>query len=177
MNDCRASAGAARLLPLVYGNLRALACRYLQAEGYHTLQPTALVHEAYLRLARREEIDWQGQTHFLAVAATEMRRILVDHARSSGAAKRGGEATRIPLSERSAIAEEPQVRVLALEEALGRLAARSPRQARVVEMRVFAGMLAREIGEVLGVSVRTVNGDWRVARAWLARELRSERPA
>jgi RNA polymerase sigma-70 factor, ECF subfamily len=166
--------GPAGLIPLVYDNLRAIACRYLEREGPdHTLQPTALVHEAYLQLAGRDDIDWHGKTHFLAIAAVEMRRILVDHARVRGAAKRGGAARRVTLDEGLTDGRGPSVEILALDEALERLASLSPRQARIAQMRLYAGMLTREIGEVVGVSERTVKGDWSMARAWLARELRA----
>ena len=165
--------GPAGLLPLAYDSLRAIANRYLEREGgYHTLQPTALVHEAYLRLARRDEIDWQGRTHFLAIAAREMRRVLVDHARAAGALKRGARERRISLHEGLAQGGAANLEVLALDEALSRLASLCPRQARIAELRIYAGMLPREIGDVVGVSERTVKRDWRMARAWLARELR-----
>jgi RNA polymerase sigma factor (TIGR02999 family) len=174
MKDVPAQVGPAVLLPLVYDALRAIACRYLEREGaYHTLQPTALVHEAYVRLASRDNIDWQGKTHFLAIAASEMRRILVDHARAAGAKKRGAEAQRIPLDEDLTAGRATSLELLALDEALTRLCAASPRQARVAEMRIFAGMRAAEIGQVLSISERTVKGDWRMARAWLARALRA----
>jgi RNA polymerase sigma factor (TIGR02999 family) len=169
-----AKIGPAVLLPLVYDALRAIARRYLEREGaYHTLQPTALVHEAYVRLAGREGIDWQGKTHFLAIAASEMRRVLVDHARAAGAKKRGAEAQRVPLDDERNAGRAATLELLALDEALTRLSAASPRQARVAEMRIFAGMRAAEIGQVLSISERTVKGDWRMARAWLARALRA----
>ena len=173
----RAAAGASHLLPLVYDRLRALAKSYLAAApGHPTLQPTALVHEAYVRLAQREGIDWQGKTHFLAIAAVEMRRVLVDHARAAGAKKRGGGARPLTLGAVPAHGVGTSLEVLALEEALQRLAGRSRRQARVAEMRIYAGMVSREIAEILGVSERTVKGDWRMARAWIVRELRGSQP-
>ena len=166
--------GPSDYLPLVYDSLRAIAARYLEREApYHTLQPTALVHEAYLRLARRDGIDWQGKTHFLAIAAREMRRVLVDHARAAGAAKRGADAHRITLETALLRTKGASVEILSLDEALAHLLSISPRQARVAEMRIYAGMVAREIAAVLGVSERTVKDDWRMARAWLARELRA----
>ncbi|MGD8376005.1 MAG: ECF-type sigma factor [Acidobacteriota bacterium] len=173
-----AEAGPSRfehLLPRVYGDLRRIACRYLQGEAPDAiLQPTALVHEAYLRLAEVERIDWQGKTHVLAVAAREMRRILVEHARAAKTKKRGGRPDRITLTEGMLPVSDPVVELLSLDQALRGLGRRSPRQARVAELKIFAGMLGREIAGVIGVSERTVDGDWQVARAWLARELRPE---
>ena len=163
-----------RLLPSVYASLRAIAATYLEREsGYQTLQPTALVHEAYVRLARRNDIDWHGRTHFLALAATEMRRVLVEHARSAGARKRGSGLRPEPIDHADGVVPCVGVAGIALEQALSNLGSRSPRQARVAEMRIFSGMLNREIAETLGVCERTVKGDWHMARAWLARELRA----
>src|SRR5262245_15539081 len=163
---------ADELLPLVYDELRSLAGRYLAAERPGaTLQPTALVHEAYLRLIDYDRIDWQGKTHFLAMAATQMRRILVERARGQAAQKRGGRGHRITLTEALTPTSDPSVELLALDEALSRLGARSPRQAQVAELRLFAGLFAREAAFCLGVSERTVKEDWRVARAWLMKEL------
>ena len=165
---------AAKLAPEVYGELRDLAGRYLQREGgYHTLQPTALVHEAYIRMVGINRIDWSGKTHFFAVAARQMRRILVEHARAAVAQKRGGKQQRVTLHDSDALTQERSLDLLALEEALDHLAERSPRQARVAEMRLFAGMSARESGLALQVSERTAREDWRVARAWLSRQLSS----
>src|SRR5262245_60689638 len=148
---------ADRLLPLVYDQLRALAAKYLRAERPgSTLQPTALVHEAYLRLIENEKIDWQGKTHFLALAATQMRRILIDHARAKGARKRGGPGRRITLSESLAKTPDASVELLALDEALTHLAERHERQSRVAELRIFAGLEMREIALCLDVSERTV---------------------
>ena len=156
-----------------YAELRRLAMMYLNAEGpYHTLQPTALVHEAYLRLSRLERMHWHSDSHFFAMAATQMRRVLVDHARAKAALKRGGGTSRIELREDTAIRDDRTGDVLALDEALEHLAARSPRQARVAEMRLFSGMSTKETADVLGVSEKTIKGQWRVARAWLGRELR-----
>jgi RNA polymerase sigma factor (TIGR02999 family) len=164
-----------RLLPLVYDELRRLAGRCLRNEGAdHLLQPTALVHEAYVRLAGAQGIDWQGKTHLLAVAATEMRRILVEQARSAGAAKRGSRPRRISLDEGLLTTSGRIEELLSLDESLRRLADMSPRQARVAEMRLFAGMLVQEIAGAMGVSERTVKADWQVARAWLARDLRND---
>jgi len=168
--------GAARdadeLLPLVYDELRSLAAKYLRAERPgSTLQPTALVHEAYLRLIDHNRIDWQGKTHFLAIAAVQMRRVLIDHARAKTARKRGGSSHRITLTESLVRSADPTVELLALDEALSELAARHPRQGRVAELKIFAGLLSREIAHCLSVSERTVKDDWRVARAWLMKEL------
>jgi RNA polymerase sigma factor (TIGR02999 family) len=160
------------LVPLLYGRLRALARRHLRGEAVNpSLDPTALVHEAFLRLAALRRIDWHGRTHLLAMASREMRRILVERARAAGAAKRGGRPRRITLPEGAGVSPDRTVEILALDESLDRLAARSDRQARVVEMRVFGGLTSSEIGSQLGVSERTVRDDWRMARAWLAREL------
>lgn len=134
-------AAESKLLPLIYDDLRALAARHLRGErGNHTLQPTALVHEAWLRLIDCERMDWQGKTHFFAMAATMLRRVLVDHARTQKAKKRGGGAQRISLSEVDAATQEERIDVLALDEALETLAGTNPRQARVVELRFFAGL-------------------------------------
>ena len=173
----RSRAVVDRLLVQCYEELRRRARAYLRAEGgYQTLDPTALVHEAYARLARRAGIDWQGRTHFLAIAASEMRRVLVERARAASARKRGARPDRVTLGEAALAAEDRTVDVLALDQALSSLAERSARQARVAEMRLFAGMAAQEIGDALQVSERTVKGDWRMGRAWLARALRGEVP-
>jgi RNA polymerase sigma factor (TIGR02999 family) len=166
---------ASRLLPLVYDQLRALAARYMQTERRdHTLQPTALVHEAYLRLIDTSRVDWQGKSHFFAIAAMQMRRILAEHARAHNAAKRGGRSKKITLHDIAAITPNGVVDMLALDEAMEKLARESPRQCRVVELRFFGGLSVEETSHVLQVSKSTVKGDWRVAKAWLAREL--ERP-
>jgi len=163
---------AAKLLPLVYRELRRLAASYLASEGrYHTLQPTALVHEAYLRMAKLDRATWRSKTHFFSVAATQMRRALVEHARAARTQKRGDGARRVTLEENMLAREDRTVEVLALDAALRRLARDSPRQARVAELRLFGGTAVRETAAILGVSERTVKGDWRVARAWIAREL------
>jgi RNA polymerase sigma-70 factor (ECF subfamily) len=165
------------LMPLVYDELRSLAAHYLNHERPGpTLQPTALVHEAYLRLIENERIDWKGKTHFRAMAATQMRRILIDHARARGAQKRAGGAYRITFTDALVRTADPTLDLLALDEALTRLAARSPRQGRVAELTIFAGLFTRETALCLGVSERTVKEDWRVARAWLMKELEPERP-
>jgi RNA polymerase sigma factor (TIGR02999 family) len=163
---------ADELLPLVYDKLRALAAKYLRGERPgSTLQPTALVHEAYLRLIDHDRIDWQGKTHFMAIAAVQMRRILIDHARANAARKRGGTAHRVTLSDSLVQTSDPSIELLVLDEVLVRLSARHQRQGRVAELKIFAGLLSREIALCLKVSERTVKDDWRVARAWLMKEL------
>jgi RNA polymerase sigma-70 factor, ECF subfamily len=166
------STAAERLLPLVYDELRALAAGYLRQERPgHTLQPTALVHEAYVRLVGGSQPDWAGRAHFLAVAARAMRRTLVNHALARKAEKRGGGRTMLSLDPDSAPAPGGEIDASALSEALDRLEALDERKARVVEMRFFGGMTVEESAGVLGVSVSTVEGDWRFARAWLSKEM------
>lgn len=161
-----------QLIPLVYKELRRIASARLRDETrHHSLQPTALVHEAYLRLTRLEEIDWQSRSHFFAVSATIMRRILVDHARANQAKKRGEGTTFISLNDAMFPAPEREPEILALDEALNKLAKLDERQSKIVELRFFAGMSEEEAGEVLGISARTVKRDWRIARAWLYAEL------
>jgi RNA polymerase sigma factor (TIGR02999 family) len=159
------------LLPRVYGQLRALAGQYFQDERTdHTLQPTALVHEAYLRLVGSEYQGWESRRHFYRVAAVAMRRILVDHARRHRAAKRG-EGKKLPLMEAAHAGGELDLDLIALDEALSRLAALNLRKARVVELRFFAGLTTEETARALDVTTRTVERDWRLARAWLFREM------
>jgi RNA polymerase sigma factor (TIGR02999 family) len=162
-----------RLMPLVYKELRRLAGHYLQAERIgHTLQPTALVHEAYLRLAGQDRADWQNRAHFMGVAAQLMRRILVDYARRRIADKRGGVAVKLDLDGFDLGADGPQVEeILAVDEALVRLSDLDLQQARVVELRYFAGLSVEETAEALAVSTRTVKRDWAMAMAWLRSEL------
>lgn len=162
---------AERLVPLIYDDLRALASRYMRNEpADHTLQPTALVHEAFLRLVDTDRIEWQTRAHFLAVAARTMRRILVDHARRRRAIKRGG-GHKVTLVEGLAFNEQRPLDLVALDDALARLAAMDERQSSVVELRFFGGLAVEEIAVVLGVSTATVKRDWRFARAWLLHEL------
>jgi RNA polymerase sigma factor (TIGR02999 family) len=160
------------LIPLVYKELRRIAAIHLRRESSaHSLQPTALVHEAYLRLAEIKDVDWQGRSHFYAVSATIMRRILVDHARASRARKRGDGWDAVSLNEAILPSPERSPEILALDEALTRLAELDVRQSKIVEMRFFAGMSEEEIGDALGISARTVKRDWRIAKAWLFKEL------
>ncbi|MGH9943875.1 MAG: sigma-70 family RNA polymerase sigma factor [Pyrinomonadaceae bacterium] len=160
------------LLPLVYAELHRLARRHMRRERpSHTLQTTALVNEAYLRLVNWREVQWQNRAHFFAVAAQMMRRILVDFARDRQRLKRGGDALRISLSEAAAFAEERGAGLVALDEALVALAEMDARKSRVVEMRFFGGLSVGEVAEVLKVSEETVLRDWQLAKVWLLREL------
>jgi RNA polymerase sigma factor (TIGR02999 family) len=161
-----------RLVPIVYEELRRQAQRYLRRETPgHTLQTTALVHEAYLRLVDQRQARWQNRAQFFGVAAQLMRRILVDHARQRQAAKRGGSAIQVPLDEGAVAGPESDVDLVALDDALTRLAALDPQQARVVELRYFTGLGIEEAAEALGISPATVKREWAMARAWLKREL------
>jgi RNA polymerase sigma-70 factor, ECF subfamily len=161
-----------RLMEAVYPELRRIALRYLRGERQgHSLQATALVNEAYLRLVGHLENDWKNRSHFFAVAATLMRRILVDHARERNAQKRSGGRQQVELLDNMAISEDRLDDILAIDEAMKRLAEWDPRQCKVVELRFFAGLTEEEIAEVLGVAPRTVKRDWTVARAWLHGEL------
>ena len=168
----RGSRAVDELLPLVYDELRYLARSRLRGEAAnHTLQPTALVHEVYLKLSRLERIEWKNRAQFFAIAARAMRRVLVDHAVSRRAAKRGGRQPHVALDDNLIIAAEDAERVLELNDALSRLEAAQPRLARVVECRYFAGMSIDETAAALEISSATVKRDWLVARAWLNREL------
>jgi RNA polymerase sigma factor (TIGR02999 family) len=165
-----------RLMPLVYEQLRRLARHYMAAERPdHTLQTTALINEAYLRLIDQRDVSWQNRAHFFGVAAQAMRRVLVDHARTRDAAKRGGGLPKPSLEEAAQIPEKT-LDLIALDEALNDLAAIDPRKSRVVELRYFGGLSVEETAEVLDVSPVTVMRDWSTAKAWLARAI-SERPA
>ena len=160
------------LVPLVYEELHRLAHRYISRESPgNTLQTTALAHEAYLRLVDARSVRWQNRAHFFAVAAKVMRRILVDLARSRHNLKCGGGARQVSLDRVSVASPEPSTDMLALDEALQRLAALNPRQSQVVELRYFGGLTAEEVGEVIKISPRTVRSDWRLAKVWLYREL------
>jgi RNA polymerase sigma factor (TIGR02999 family) len=165
-------AAADRLLPLVYGELHRLAAAYMRRERQdHTLQPTALINEAYLRLAG-DDVDWQNREHFIGVAANVMRRVLVDYARAHKAEMRGGGLKRVELDEGVAIAEGRSEEVLSLDEALTRLMELNSRQARVVELRYFGGLSVEQIASILGVAPRSVKRDWALARIWLFNQLR-----
>lgn len=162
-------------MPLVYQELRRIAASYLASERPdHTLQATALVHEAYLKLVDLSRMDWRGRSHFRAVASQAMRRILVDHARERGALKRGGGLSPVTLGDSLVPAPgsafDP-ADLVSLDQAMGKLAGLDPRQAKVLELRLFGGLTVAEIAEVLGVSKRTVEGDWTHGRAWLRLEL------
>ena len=161
------------LLPLIYAELRRLASSYLRRERRdHTLQATALVHEAFLKLVDQRAVRWQNRAHFFGIAAQAMRRILVDHARARAAGKRGDGARPVALDDAMLLTDAPDVDVLALDEALTRLAVLDPQQSRVVELRFFGGLTMDETAEVLHISPATVGRDWTLAKAWLYAELR-----
>jgi RNA polymerase sigma factor (TIGR02999 family) len=164
-----------RLLPVVYDELRAIAHRQLRAErADHTLGTTALVHEAYLRLIDQTRVDWQDRSHFFAIAARTMRRVLVDYARRRAAGKRGAQAQRVTLDSAIVAVDQQADLVVALDDALARLARLDERQARVVEYRFFGGFSEEETAELLGVTARTVRRDWVKARGWLYQEVSSD---
>ena len=166
-----------RLVPLVYQELRALAQRYLRQERPdHTLQPTALVNEAYVRLIDANRIQWHNRAHFLAVAAQTMRRILVEFARQRHRQKRGGDVVRVTIDE-AEVAQEKSADLVALSDALSVLATFDPRMGQVVELRFFGGLSVQETADVLKVSPETVMRDWKTAKVWLLRELSQEKPA
>lgn len=170
-------AALAKLTPLVYQELHRLAKGYMGRERHgHTLQATALVNEAYLRLIDSSRVRWQNRAHFFAVSAQLMRRILVDFARSRNYQKRGGEAPRVSLAEAFEIAQEQEADLVALDDALQSLAAFDARKAQVVELRFFGGLSVEETAEVLKVSPDTVMRDWRLAKMWLLREISKEKP-
>jgi RNA polymerase sigma factor (TIGR02999 family) len=165
-----------RLTPLVYEELRRMAHRYIQREREgHTLETTALVNEAYLRLINQQKMDWQNRAHFFAVTAEVMRHVLIDHARRRHYLKRGGEARRVPLEEANAMTQARAAELVALDEALDRLMNLDPRKSRVVELRYFGGLSLEETAAILGVSIMTVRRDWRAAKAWLYKEVTSDR--
>jgi len=162
---------AADLMPLVYDELRALAAVYLRQErSDHTLEPTAVVNEAFLRLVDQRKTDWKSRAHFIAVGASMIRRVLIDHARATKAAKRGGSWARVTL-DRPLVEGVDHVEMIALDDALQKLERVDERQARVVELRFFGGLSTNEVAHVLDVSQRTVESDWAMAKAWLRREL------
>ena len=161
-----------QLMPLVYDELHRLAGAYLRSERReHTLQPTALVNEAYLKLVRQRNIQWQNRAQFFGVAAQLMRRILVDHARANCADKRGGDRVNVSLKNIGAFGTQPTTDVLALHDVLNRLAEIDPDQSRIVELRFFGGLTIEEAAEVMQVSHSTVEREWKIAKAWLKREL------
>jgi RNA polymerase sigma factor (TIGR02999 family) len=165
------------LMPLVYDELRRLAASYLRRERPdHTLQPTALVNEAYLRLVEEKSVNWHSKSHFFGVSAKLMRRILVDHARSHLAEKRGSGMPKVGLTEAIAMSKEQPADLVALDESLTRLAELDPQQSRIVELRVFAGLTVEEVGQALNISPATVKRDWAVAKAWLLREVHKAEP-
>jgi RNA polymerase sigma factor (TIGR02999 family) len=166
---------AAQLTDSVYAELRDLAGRYLRRERVgHSLQPTGLVHEAFLRLVDQQDVDWQGRTHFLAVAAQTMRRVLVDHARRHKRVKRGGGRRPLSLDEGLVIHRDCDEDVLVVNDVLEQLAKLDPRQATIVELRFFGGLTVDEVASALGISQRTVEREWTMARAWLRRRLSEE---
>ncbi|MEZ5284805.1 MAG: ECF-type sigma factor [Vicinamibacterales bacterium] len=162
----------ARLTELLYPELRRLAAGIMRRErASHTLQPTAVVHEAFVRLINQRTVEWEDRAHFLGIAARLMRQILIEHARKHRAAKRGSGADRVTLDDAMLPAEDRSFDLLALDEVLTRFAGIDPRAASVAELRIFGGLTVQETAHELGVSARTVNGDWTMARLWLAREL------
>lgn len=169
------SAALERLMPIIYNELRRLAAHYMRKERPdHTLQPTALVHEAYLRLIDQKTVRWQNRAHFFGLAARMMRRVLVDHARGQRRAKRGGGLRKVEIEGADELARDAAEDIVALDDALIALAAMDPRKCQVVELRYFAGMSVQETAEVLGVSVNTVMRDWTAAKAWLYNEIKNE---
>lgn len=171
------SAARDQLMPLVYQELHRRAAAYLRRERRdHTLQASALVNEAYLRLVKQDRAAWQNRAQFFGVASEIMRRILVDHARGGRMAKRSGRWVKVTLDERVAEGHPPDIDVLALDEALTKLSAFDSRKSRIAELRFFGGLSLEETGHVLGISIATVERDWQVARAWLYAALKGQRP-
>jgi RNA polymerase sigma-70 factor, ECF subfamily len=166
-----------QILPVIYAELHGIARAYMRRERPdHTLQPTALLHEAYLRLVDQTRITWRGRAHFIAIAATMMRRVLINHARDLGAAKRGSGGRKVALTEALEVPEQREVDLLALDAALRQLEALDPRQSKIVELRFFGGLEVTEVAEVLSLSTATVKREWAVARAWLRREITHAAP-
>ncbi|HTS28040.1 MAG TPA: sigma-70 family RNA polymerase sigma factor [Bryobacteraceae bacterium] len=166
-----------RMMPLVYDELRMIAGRFLRREHSNpTLQSTALVHEAYLRLVDQNRSNWENRAHFLGVAATIIRNILVDHARARKSAKRGGEAPALVLDEALAIPAKRDVELVALDDALTSLSRLDPQQGKIVELRFFGGLSIEETAEVLGISASTVKRDWLLAKTWIFRAIAGEKP-
>jgi RNA polymerase sigma factor (TIGR02999 family) len=164
-----------RLMPVVYQELRQLARQYMRSENPgHSLQATALVNEAYIRLVDQQRVDWKNRAHFFGAVAQIIRRVLVDHARARGRAKRGGDEVRVTFDEESGPRSEVQWDLVALNDALDQLVKLDPQQARIVELRYFTGLSIEETAEALGISPATVKRDWATARAWLFREMTSK---
>jgi RNA polymerase sigma-70 factor (ECF subfamily) len=164
---------ASKLVPLVYDELRRLARHYMRREREnHTLQATALVHEAYLKLVQHQSVDWQNRAHFFGIAAQVMRHILVDHARGHGREKRGAGQQLVSLEEALVFSPEKSAELIKLDESLERLAKLDPRQGRIVELRFFGGLTVEETAHILGISPKTVKREWSVAKAWLHGDLR-----
>lgn len=179
LSDARQGAPGAhdQLFSIVYTELRRIAANYMRRErADHTLQATALVHEAYMQLVDQTRVNWQSRAHFFGVAAQLMRRILVDHARNQGAQKRGGNAQVLSIEDNIGIASIPEVAFDELDEALNRLQALDADQAKLVELRFFGGLTVEEAAEVMGISTATVEREWRMARAWLHQQLTAQRP-
>ena len=167
----------AKLTPLVYDELRRLANHYLRRERPdHTIQPTALVHEAYIRLVDQNSVQWQNRAHFFGIAARIMRQILVNYALAHQTAKRGGDQYKLSLDEAIGLAQEPEMNLVALDEALKSLEVIDERKSRIVELRFFSGLSLEEVAEVLGISLATVKREWRMARAWLYTEITKDKP-
>ena len=166
---------AEELMPLVYDELRKVAARYLRRErADHTLQPTALVNEAYLKLIDISSVEWNDRAHFFAVSSNVMRRILVDHARAQATEKRGGVLQKVELTEAVSFSKEREIDLLALNDALEKLAELDERQSQIVEMRFFGGLSVEETAEVLKVSTRTIKREWAMAKAWLYQRMKDE---
>lgn len=165
---------ASKLIPIVYNELHRLAAGYMRRErSDHTLQATALVHEAYLKLVQQRSVDWQSRAHFFGVAAQVMRRILLDHARGHLREKRGGGARAVPIEEGLAFAPEQSLDLIKLDQALERLTKLDPRQGKIVELRFFGGLTVEQTAELLGISPKTVKRDWSMAKAWLHGDLKA----
>jgi RNA polymerase sigma factor (TIGR02999 family) len=165
-----------KMMPAIYDELRRQAARYLRQERPgHTLQTTALIHEAYVRLVDQRNVQWQNRAHFFGIAAQMMRRILVDHARTKKRAKRGGSDIKVSLDDNAVAVKGQDLDVVAVDEALSRLAKIDEQQSRVVELRFFSGLTVEETAEVMGISPATVKRDWSMAKAWLHRELSGDR--
>jgi RNA polymerase sigma factor (TIGR02999 family) len=166
-----------QLFAIVYSELRRIAANYMRRErSDHTLQATALVHEAYMQLVDQRRVNWQSRAHFFGVAAQLMRRILVDHARNQGAQKRGGNAQILSIDDSIGLASVSEVAFDELDEALNKLSQLDPDQSKIVELRFFGGLTVDEVAEVMGTSTATVEREWRMARAWLHHQLTAERP-